>query len=104
LHKLAQVKWYENRELKAHGRKKLSGNTVNRTMQGAFLTVAPAEGKKKDGKAGSINGMMNNNNDMGGYRHLGSFSFYGKEDKAERAKAAGSGKFSPSRPPIKLIK
>jgi len=28
----------------------------------------------------------------------------GKEDKAERAKAAGSGKFSPSRPPIKLIK
>lgn len=28
----------------------------------------------------------------------------GKEAKAERAKAAGSGKFSPSRPPIKLIK
>jgi hypothetical protein len=28
----------------------------------------------------------------------------GKEDKAERAKQASSGKFAPSKPPIKLIK
>ena len=28
----------------------------------------------------------------------------GKEDKADRAKAAGKGKFAPSAPPIKLIK
>jgi len=28
----------------------------------------------------------------------------GKEDRAERALRAGSGKFSPSKPPIKLVK
>lgn len=27
-----------------------------------------------------------------------------KEDKADRAKAAGSGKFAPSRPPLKIVK
>jgi phage terminase small subunit len=28
----------------------------------------------------------------------------GKEDKAERARVAGAGKFSPSKPPLSLVK